>query len=573
MNFNCDNCKARYFIPDERVAGRRVTITCKRCSHKIHIRDGAVASQSGQVGAKQLPNKPAIAVAPPPVATPRARREKPVWMVAINEVPVGPLPIAEIARKAKLGAVTLDSLCWREGLEEWVPASEIDEIREAIERASAPPPEESESESEASAIGAQAAPPPVARSSRPSLADVPAVKPKASSKKASSKKAEAELPEAWASKPAPSVSVSEDELQEDASARISLPSARSPGAVEAPDADTNEEEGAAGAPSDVEAEAGASAAGAIGSLESASDEPSRTSLSVREVDRDPTPRASLVSTMPEPASAQRSLLWRFALVGLLTGVLGYLIGFWHGAQNEAIATAPEGAESEEASTRESATASARRPLSAQLRFDDSLAVDEPQEANSEKDEGSAASSGSATAMSSSSSKTTSTPRLRPPSTTSTTTTGSTASTTTSEMRALTAEERRMLESFGNTGSAPKIGGASAPTSTVRSTQAGSAPARATGGLDSASISRVISQNQPSLQQCYERAVRGMPIAQSLRINVHIVIGGSGTVTRAQASGDSLPGLNTCIENAVKRWQFPSAPGGGETRFPVVFSGK
>src|SRR5690606_23256898 len=112
---------------------------------------------------------------------------------------------------------------------------------------------------------------------------------------------------------------------------------RSPSAVEAADVDKNEEEGAAGAPSDVEAEAGASVAGAIGALESASDEPSRTSLNVREVDRDPTPRPSLVSTMPEPASAPRSLLWRFALVGLLTGVLGYLIGFWHGAQNEAIA--------------------------------------------------------------------------------------------------------------------------------------------------------------------------------------------------------------------------------------------
>ena len=566
MNFNCDNCNARYFIPDERVKGRRVTITCKRCSHKIHIRDGAVASQSGQVGAKHLANKPAIAVAPPPpAASLRPKREKPVWLVAINEVPVGPLPIEEIARKAKLGAVTLESLCWREGLEEWIPAAEVDEIRQAIEQAleqasakeASPPPRSSQ----------PTAPPPVARTSRPSLSSMLA----AESQTESEAEPEGRLPGAWASRSEPSLRLGDDEVEERSSLPFPPPSAsQKPRDDQAPH-EARDASLASEAPSEpeTETETGTEAeteaqAGAAAALNG------RPSLSVREGDRDPTPRPSRLSAAPDSAEqAPKPLFLRFALVGLLCGALGYFLGFWHGAQGEAgsIAAAPSSDEAEETGTTRESASTARRPLSAQLRFDDSLAVETEESAGEEAAEEESGASSMAAA--------TKTTRLRPPSSS-----GSTASSATAaapapstEMRALSAEEKRMLESFSNTGSAPKIGGVTAPSSQVRTTQAGSAPARQTGGLDSASISRVISQNQPSLQQCYERAVRGMPIAQSLRINVHVVIGGSGTVTRAQASGDSLPGLNTCIENAVKRWQFPSAPGGGETRFPVVFSGK
>src|SRR5258708_903604 len=43
------------------------------------------------------------------------------WYVAINGVPVGPIRISEVRRKASLGAVTEDSLVWQEGLDEWRP--------------------------------------------------------------------------------------------------------------------------------------------------------------------------------------------------------------------------------------------------------------------------------------------------------------------------------------------------------------------------------------------------------------------------------------------------------------------
>ncbi len=76
------------------------------------------------------------------------------WYVAINGVPVGPVRISELRRKAASGAVTEDSLCWQEGLEEWRAVRSIPElaalVREAAqsqrpslvapsERASSPP--------------------------------------------------------------------------------------------------------------------------------------------------------------------------------------------------------------------------------------------------------------------------------------------------------------------------------------------------------------------------------------------------------------------------------------------------
>lgn len=625
MNFNCDNCNARYFIPDERVKGRRVTITCKRCSHKIHIRDGAVASQSGQVGAKHVANKPNIAVAPPPpVASPRVKKEKPVWVVAINDVPVGPLPIAEIARKAKLGAVTLESLCWREGLEEWIPIAEVEEIRTAVEKsvggarasdpgAAAAGQVEDGAGAARAAVGPAKVKPPVRGGPEPSIraGEAPAVQRGA-------------LPEAWAAdaEGEPSMRISESDVEE----RTSLPlppiseraksssvapsqaAASSEATHEAPASGTSKEaaEGRADAGVEERASSDASLEGADEAVRAsepaggasppaakdaneASGSASRPSLSLRKIDRDPTPRTSRVSLSgaEDWFAQEKTPIVRFAVVGLVCGVLGYLLGFWHGGLGEKADAkdARAGAREATSTTRETASG-IRRPLGAQLRFDESLAIeneggDAEGSGSGEDAPSTAASGGSSSAMAATGARTTT--RLRPSSSgvsSSGTSSGATASRTdstapSSEMRALSAEEKRMLESFSAGGSAPKLGSLSStgPTSQIRSTQAGSAPARSAAGLDSAAISRVISQNQPSLQQCYERAVRGMPIAQSLRINVHVVIGASGTVTRAQASGDSLPGLNTCIENAVKRWQFPAAPGGGETRFPVVFSGK
>lgn len=190
MKFLCDNCKAKYQIADEKVAGKTVRMKCRKCGHQIEVRAAVTETTS------LAPPKPAVAplAAPPPrppvparplatslsAAKPKAPSapagalagafqrnlsdapdalapeahqegigsrlrggdEGPLalsvsdeWYVAINGVPVGPVRISELRRKAAAGAVTEDSLCWQEGLEEWRPIKSIPELATLVREA------------------------------------------------------------------------------------------------------------------------------------------------------------------------------------------------------------------------------------------------------------------------------------------------------------------------------------------------------------------------------------------------------------------------------------------------------
>src|SRR6185312_3638996 len=183
MRFLCEQCKAKYQIADEKVAGKTVRMKCRKCGHLIEVKaevtETSVASKAPpppspveveeatrvgmdvnallkSIGPKDTTTKPAaprpgtkpglatsLASAKPqkPAAPPQAQHgpgalagafQKTVghhtaepslleistsseWYCAINGVPVGPVRIAELRRKAAVGAVTGESLVWQEG--------------------------------------------------------------------------------------------------------------------------------------------------------------------------------------------------------------------------------------------------------------------------------------------------------------------------------------------------------------------------------------------------------------------------------------------------------------------------
>ena len=191
MKFLCDNCKAKYQIADEKVAGKTVRMKCRKCGHQIEVRaavtetsvstsspmvgggtemmrpvgsikGGLATSLSAQKPRAPAPSQPAGAAGTGPYAAQgalagafqRAVSEPPQtmpmptggnnpvelsvtdeWYVAINGVPVGPVRITELRRKAASGAVTEDSLCWQEGLEEWRPVRSIPELAALVREA------------------------------------------------------------------------------------------------------------------------------------------------------------------------------------------------------------------------------------------------------------------------------------------------------------------------------------------------------------------------------------------------------------------------------------------------------
>jgi predicted Zn finger-like uncharacterized protein len=187
VKFLCDQCKAKYQIADDKAAGKTVRMKCRKCGHLIEVRS-AVPDSGGSApppavspappraagGAGKPPAKPAppragalatsLASAKSPAKPPErpasalagafkssVQREEETsapfdmadlspsdeWYVAINGVPVGPIRVAEVRRKAALGAVTEESLCWQEGLDEWRPVRSFPELALIVREAAA----------------------------------------------------------------------------------------------------------------------------------------------------------------------------------------------------------------------------------------------------------------------------------------------------------------------------------------------------------------------------------------------------------------------------------------------------
>ena len=209
MKFLCDQCKAKYQISDEKVAGKTVRMKCRKCGHMIEVRAAvtetsvsidmrsddvagappitvpsaaggppkkpALPQKPGQIGGPPRPGgglATSLSSARPPAASristapPRPeggalagafqrnvqrehKEEEPSaldllelsvteeWYVAINGVPVGPVRVSELRRKAASGAVTDESLVWQEGLEEWRPVRAIPELAALVREAAA----------------------------------------------------------------------------------------------------------------------------------------------------------------------------------------------------------------------------------------------------------------------------------------------------------------------------------------------------------------------------------------------------------------------------------------------------
>jgi predicted Zn finger-like uncharacterized protein len=215
MKFLCENCKAKYQIADDKVAGRTVRMKCRKCNHMIEVeasvtetsvaatnpdadrsKPAASTGVSASKGAVQAvasglppprpapppprPMSPSIAGVRPrtpvPAAAPSSSRpagakaapktpastggaglagafskavsgpgDDPAsvsaamavlssntsteeWYVGINGVPVGPVRLSDLRRKASNGLITEESLVWREGFEEWVPLRTFPEL-------------------------------------------------------------------------------------------------------------------------------------------------------------------------------------------------------------------------------------------------------------------------------------------------------------------------------------------------------------------------------------------------------------------------------------------------------------
>lgn len=653
MKFLCSNCKAKYQIPDEKIAGRTLKMDCRRCSTPIVIRGdlgvpddaeevgeelhepaGRSAPRAGGAAASPGGRRPVPAgrplgtaaqgvgaggsnVGPHPAASSRttgrgalgadfrrnvataaepARAVTPLdqWHVAINDVPVGPMKRDEIARKIAAGAVTGESLAWREGFDDWRPLREIPELAALMRRAA-----QAESE-RPPARGAPRAPAPRAPAPRPAGASTARPVAPASARPAARSNVVAIGGRLGASA-APAIDA--DDLADGSESLLgdseptTVASAADLGladfgnfaAKDAPKAKAKPDPAplakSASEPARVEAPKAAKPA-------SGPFKPAPVSAAVAGLGIPPKPAAAaapVAQAAPEPALERGSFtppppaaiapapvvapvsaapvsaasvsapaherrgggLPIGAMMGIGFAMAAGAVLMYAVVQRYVLAppTAPVVATTTVAPTVGGPETQHVAPVDVEA--PPPLAPTEDVEPVAEPTTPTAETPVRHTGGTTGAHSSTKAPTTTATPTTTTTPTGSSR-----------------FDQFADEGSGP------APIATSSTTTHHTdAPSAARTELTEAQISEVRRREQRSLQTCWETAIRGMRDVGDVRMDIDITIGASGSVTTARARGPGVGTLSDCIEQRVRRWRFPASSEPTQLTFPVVFSGQ
>ena len=146
MNVSCTSCSAKYALPDEKVRGKKVKITCKHCGTGIIVDgtklDGASEAPAGGSAAPTamaapvaMPEAPAPApaAARPAAAVPKlADAAEPSFDIAYADDRQETLRLSEIVDKYAAGTLDDEAFLWREGMSDWKAPFDIPEIAGAL---------------------------------------------------------------------------------------------------------------------------------------------------------------------------------------------------------------------------------------------------------------------------------------------------------------------------------------------------------------------------------------------------------------------------------------------------------
>ena len=511
---------------------------CRRCGHDIIIKGDGGVRRSSVPGAPPA-RRPATAPpggprarpgprgsslgsdfrrqvqssTPPPPPPPPVALDQ--WHVAINDVPVGPIRRAEIKRKIATGAVRSDSLCWREGFDDWRPIKDVPELNALLRQ---PPPAPPKPVSLGRGIQRSGSRPRIrmGRSSAP--APAPVAPPRATAKSnvvpiggrygaAAAPALEPDYEDGLAENTAVSDPPFGAEVPRDYPSPGIRPDSVPPGALADPF-------GPGRRPSDPDfAFMGAG-------------------------------RISTAPGFPEAAPPRRKGLPVGAWIGIAGAMafgvtLAAMVGFRFILGDATEPDTPPLATATGPSTTGEAEVALEAPLPEDLVVDPS--DDEP-------DEPPEASEGAPRAVARRA------------------TGGSRRPSAGTAMDNLTAEERERLRRMAGQGASPDLTGLGGGFDDGRS-------ARSRSELSAEQVSAVVGRNRASLKSCYERAIRGRGEAVSVRVDVNLTISPSGRVTQVRARANTpLGGLTECVEGNVRRWVFPRSGTGAPLNFPVMFSG-
>jgi predicted Zn finger-like uncharacterized protein len=123
MKIACQSCQAKYTIADEKVLGRVVKIRCKKCGATIVINGNETAEPGGGThdeATQAMPNSRAFDYA--------AQQGEEPWTVNIADGDQRTLSTAEVVAQYKAGVANDETYCWRDGMSDWLPLREIEQL-------------------------------------------------------------------------------------------------------------------------------------------------------------------------------------------------------------------------------------------------------------------------------------------------------------------------------------------------------------------------------------------------------------------------------------------------------------
>jgi predicted Zn finger-like uncharacterized protein len=119
MKISCQSCQAKYTIADEKVLGKIVKIRCKKCGATIVI-------NGNETAAAPSPSEEQASNVFDYTAQGATGGEQ--WTVNVADGDQRTMTSQEIALEFKVGAVNEETFCWKDGMSDWLPLREIDEL-------------------------------------------------------------------------------------------------------------------------------------------------------------------------------------------------------------------------------------------------------------------------------------------------------------------------------------------------------------------------------------------------------------------------------------------------------------
>lgn len=606
MRFECDSCHAKYKIADEKVRGRVVRFPCRKCDYKILIdgragdpdvtvpagaaygfdevtrtsepaatfgheaatararrpsspvrrRSSSMPQRRPSAVSRRLSSAPAAVstalagkhpgLAPPVPTSAQARRsEVPEWHVSINDVPLGPIRLEEMAHKIDARAVSEYTLVWREGFDEWRPLATVPELMALLyERRHSGPPSRSSFSSMPPFVDSRTS---IAEPAMP--AAVPSTPSRAFVAKSASRDSSVDF--------APLADSLQPEMDFDSLSEMSQPPAPlGPAGVFRSSPQLGSFSGLP-----PEADELVSVPSVPPMAAAATAEPqNRTSLGVWVLILAIAVFSGVAAFLTFDRfgdSLLKDLLGRIESVAAVPAVPASVTP--PPAKEPAVAAEPNVGDRLVAEEGEPSLGTEGTEAAAEGEVIDDESV------QAEPVEGEPTEAVEAVPTVPPPNPADDGPKMAPatpPKHTARRAPRPKPAVARTEEDSLSPEDQKVLAEFrSSTGAAP---------AKIDVEKAGSAQSQKP-PLDGAGVRATVTTNKPRLQRCYERAIRGQQTPPSVRLDVAVTVASSGRVKAVEAAGDGPGGLAECVEASVRRWRFPESSEGGPAQFPIVFS--